>query len=310
MIHVPDEVAWVDAEMAVNVLRVWHGGFVPYQKKRGRAASDATKNDTDGEAKNANGKRLAPDDGPPSPSKKRIKENKSLLPTRQSARIRKCVQEDPAPDPTPDATSTPLPPTIEPIADGPEDMVVDIESTELAAAVEESKGQAEEAPVAQSAKKPRSRPVCPRRSTIGRKRKVVRRPRVPSGYTSSAEQQPPAAPSSSPSPGTIRIPARSTPPSAPPSLAARKLLDAVLAPPSASIPPTSGGTTAAASRESTAVGTPCSGLSTRVGTPQPEFEVKTEPVMAKAKVVREIPPPVRSSARIRAKTLRGASQRR
>ena len=310
MIHVPDEVAWVDAEMAVNVLRVWHGGFVPHQKKKKQAASDATKDDTDCEAKNANGKRSAPDSGPPSPpKKKRTKEPETLLPTRQSARIRKCVQEDTVPNPMLGAASTPLPPTAKPISDEPEDMVVDVESIDPAEVVEESKGQAEEAPVAQSAKKPRSRPARPRRSTIGRKRKVVRKQRVSSGNTPSAEQQQPA-PRPTSSPGTIRIPARSTPPSSSPSLATCKLLDAVFTPQSVSTPPASGEATAAASRESTAVGTPCSGLSTRVGTPQPEFEVKVEPVMVKAKVVRQIPPPVRSSTRIRAKTLRGASQRR
>ncbi|KAI1791320.1 hypothetical protein LXA43DRAFT_1012168 [Ganoderma leucocontextum] len=301
---VEETAAVVHPVMAVNVLRAWHGGFVPRQRKKKQATSDATKEDSDGETKNANGKRRASEDSPPVPSKrKRTKANKDLLPTRRSTRTRKGEQGEPVSGAALDTTPTAPLKTAQPTSHESEEMVVDVESMKTGEDVGTGlEGQAQEPSVARIAnKKSRSKPARARRYTGGRKRKGTRKPRVPSGDAPSEQPLRAAPPSSSPC--IIRIPARSTPPSASPSPASRELLDRVSAPHVVS-------TTAAASRESTAVGTPFSGLSTRVGTPQPEFEVKVEPVVVKPKAVREIPAPVRTSARIRAKTLVGASQRR
>ncbi|PIL33894.1 hypothetical protein GSI_03600 [Ganoderma sinense ZZ0214-1] len=321
-ITVPDDVAWVGAEMAVNVLRVWHGGFVPPQPKKSQESSDEEKDgdsdSDDGETsvKNANGKRTATDDGEamPTPNKRtRTKEPQNLAPTRQSARIRKAAQVGPIEDD--DKSEEMVVDVVECVAE-PEEMVV-AEPASAAYLEAESKRQAHEHPVAPSAKKSRSRPSRPRKSTGGRKPRAARKPRASSGEGDAPSELPlPAAPSPSSSPSssspscTIRIPARSVLPSSPPVPALRELLGEVLpSPPQVVSPPqaTSGETTAAASRESTAVGTPFSGLSTRVGTPLPEVEVKVKPIMVKPKVV-----PVRTSARIRAKSSAGpgATQRR
>ncbi|PIL33899.1 hypothetical protein GSI_03605 [Ganoderma sinense ZZ0214-1] len=314
-ITVPDHVAWVDAEMAVNVLRVWHGGFVPHQPKKSEAASDEEKDSDsdDGETsvKNANGKRTASDDRPATPTKRtRTKEPQNLAPTRQSARIsmRKATQVEPAEreemvvdvvecaaEPV---ASVELEAESEPVDAEPEDTVV-AEPASAAYLEAEPDSQAQESQVAPSAKKSRSRPSRPRKSTGGRKPRAPRKPRASAGDRDiPSEPSLPAAPSpSSSSSCTIRIPARS---SAGPVPALRELLDEVLSSPPQVISPlqaTSGETTAAGSRESTAVGTPSSGLSTRVGTPLLEVEVKVKPIVVKPKVV-----PVRTSARIRAKS--------
>ena len=307
VITVPDNVAWVDAKMAVRVLRVWHGGFIPPQPQpeEKEETNEEANDDSDGETKtkNANGKRTASADGPATPAKRRrTRETENVVPTRQSARIRNAAQVDPV------AAETPTSPLEEeePVADEPEEeMTVDVESAEPAAAMEaESKAQLHEAPVTPGAKKSRGRPSRPRKSAGGRKPKAPRKPRASCGDVPSKPSLP-SAPSSSSAPCTIRIPPRSAPPSAAPVPALRELLSEVLprSPQAVSAPPASGETTAAASRESTAVGTPFSGQSTRVGTPLAEVEVKVEPVVTKASVVR-------TSARIRAKTLAGATQRR
>ena len=309
VITVPDNVAWVDAKMAVRVLRVWHGGFIPPQPQpeEKEEASDEADDDADGEmkTKNANGKRTASDDGPSTPTKrKRTKETENVVPTRQSARIRKAAQVDPV------AVETSVPPQEEEeevVADEPEEeMAVDVQSAEPVAVEAESGAQVREAPVTPGAKKSRGRPSRPRKSAGGKKPKSPRKPRASCGDVPS-EPSPPAKPSPSSAPCTIRIPPRSAPPSTAPVTALCELLDDILPPPpqAVSAPPASGETTAAASRESTAVGTPFSGMSTRVGTPLAELEVKLEAIVAKPKVVREIPTPVRTSARIRAKSMAG-----
>ena len=319
----------------------------PDEEPRERTTRRAKSGKSDGEM-NANGKRsLEAGDGPAVPPKRRrIQDKTEAGPPRRSTRIRKDAGGEPAPNPgpIPNAISSSAPKAVEQIAGEQENVDMEsikpstavdavepravveaiepgatVEATESGATTEvvepasaveaRSEGEEQETPAAQTAKGTRSKRSRARRSTIGMKRKGSRKSRVPSGHGDTPSELPAPAPpaptplSPSPAPVVVCIPPGSATPSfTPPSPATGEVVDEV--PPL----PDSGETTAAASRESTAAGTPVSGLSTCVGTPPQEHEVKVEPVAMKLKGIRVVLAPVRASARIHAKKLAMASQ--
>ncbi|EJF60425.1 hypothetical protein DICSQDRAFT_171136 [Dichomitus squalens LYAD-421 SS1] len=275
VIHVPNGVSWDSADRAVKDLRFWHKGWReedtqgPLERRRSpRKPKKSTSDDippssaTKQQVKNTNGKRPASDDGPSQSKKRRRKAKDDMAGTneetgtpRRSRRTRKEVQE---------ASSSTASSSTALAVDDSARMAVDMEAVQAVEDTEASTAAgSQNPPAAKSTRRPRGKAAATKRPAAKRKARTTRK--APSGGSPSKKTS-----LSAPSPITIRIPPRSATSS--PAVATRELADGAPAltwdEPTVAASPWSSCDTAVE---------PSTGVTTRVGTPQTDLEVKVEP---------------------------------
>ncbi|TBU55660.1 hypothetical protein BD310DRAFT_933301 [Dichomitus squalens] len=286
VIHVPNGVSWDSADRAVKDLRFWHKGWreedtqgplerrrSPRKPKKSASGDIPPSSATKQQVKNTNGKRPAPDDGPSQSTKRRRKAKDDMAGTneetgtpRRSRRTRKEVQE---------ASSSTSSSSMALAVDDSAGMAVDMEAVQAVEDTEASTAAgSQNPPAAKSTRRPRGKAAATRRPAAKRKARNTRK--APSGGS------PCESPSlSAQSPITIRIPPRSATSS--PAVATRELADGAPAltwdEPTVAASPWSSCDTAVE---------PSTGVTTRVGTPQPDLEGKVKPGSLRPKVAPEV----------------------